>query len=262
MNRILVIAVKEWRQFFVSPRAYIVGAIFLLLSGYFFAVAMVHFNSLCMQMSAFAAEPQYAHLAERLNINEFVIRGFLGNMSIIFLFIIPAITMRLFSEEKKQGTIELLFTSPISDFELAAGKYLGGLFSVLTPLAFTLIYIVFIYIYATPDWGPIWTGYIGLALLSASFTALGLAASALTKNQIVAMVLTFGILLIFYIIGWASEMASYGTAEVLRYLSLMEHFDNFSKGVLETKDIVYFLSVIVLGFVLTHQIIGSRRWRS
>jgi ABC-2 type transport system permease protein len=261
MRNIWVIAVKEWRQFFVSIRAYIFGAIFLLLGGYFFGVLMRAFNEICLQASGFAGQPEFEYMTERLNINDFVVRSFFGNLAVIFLFVVPAATMRLFAEEKRAGTDELLFTAPVSDWQLVAGKYLGGLLAVLTPLALMLSYAGFLAVHAAPDWGPVWTGYAGLAFLAAAFVALGLAASAATRSQIVAMVLTFGILLLFYIIGWTAEMSSYETGQILRALSLMEHFENFTKGVVEVRDIVYFLSVAAFGLVFTHQLVAARRWK-
>ena len=262
MSNVWTLAAKEWRQFFFSSWAYVFSFIVLLLGGYFFAVLMLAFNEMCLQASGFVGQPQFESMIERLNINDIVVRSFFGNVTVIFLFfIVPAATMRLFAEEKRAGTDELLFTAPISDWQLVAGKYLGGLLAALTPLALMLSYTGFLAMHAAPDWGPVWTGYAGLALLAAAFVALGLAASAVTRSQIIAFALTFGILLLFYLIGWMAELSSYQTGQILRALSLMEHFENFAKGVVEVKDVAYFLSVAAFGLILTHQILVSRRWK-
>ncbi|UCF81765.1 MAG: ABC transporter permease subunit [Acidobacteriota bacterium] len=261
MNNIWVIAVKEWRQFFVSVLAYVCGAALLLFGGYFFGVFMRAFNEFCLQASGFVGQPEFEYMTEHLNINDVVVRNFFGSVTVIFLIVVPAVTMRLFAEEKRAGTDELLFTSPISDWHLVGGKYLGGLLAVLTPLALTLSYTGFLAMHAAPDWGPVWTGYAGLAFLVAAYVAVGLAASAATRSQLVAYILAFSVLLFLHIIGWAAELSSYETGQVLRALSSMEHFENFSKGVVEIRDIVYFLSVAAFGLVLTHQLVAARRWK-
>jgi ABC-2 type transport system permease protein len=256
------LAVKEWRQFFVSPRAYIFGAMLLLLLGYFFAVGMALFNQLCLQASGYAADPSYAGMLDQLNVNEVVLRGFFGNAAVMLLFFIPAVSMRLWAEERRQGTVELLFTAPVTDMQLVLGKFLGGLLAVLTPLAVTGGYLGFVAAFAeNPDWGPVWTGYLGLVLMTVAFLALGMAVSASTQNQIVAMVLTFGLLLGFYVVSWMSDMLSFRAGEAVRYLAILNHLENFTKGVVEVNDLAYFASVTAVGLALTHQILGARRWK-
>lgn len=261
MMNVWTLAVKEWKQFFYSVRAYVFGAMFLMMVGYFFAVALRYFNDMCLQASGFAMDPALSQALAHMNVNDFVLRSFFGNLAVIFLFVIPAATMGLFAEEKRRGTEEMLYTAPLTDVQLVAGKFAGGLLSVLTPLALTLVYMGFIAAHADAEWAPVWAGYAGATLLAAAFVALGLAASAATRSQIAAMALTFGILLMFYIIGWSAEMADFRTGQIIRYLSLTEHYENFSKGVIEIKDVVYFLSVTTFGLVLTHQLVASRRWK-
>lgn len=258
MRNVWTLAKKEWRQYFISARAYVIGAVFLLVAGYFFSFAALAFNQMCQ---IYSANPAYAPYLSELNLNEMVIRGFLGNLTVVFLFIIPALTMRSFAGERREGTMELLLTSPIRDWELVLGKYAGAFLSVASILAATLLYPLILSFYGSLDWGALLTGYLGVFLTTGAFVSVGILASSLTKNQVIAMVLTFGVLLLFYVMGWSAESSHGASSEVLRHLALMEHVENFSKGVIEVKDIVYLLSVTALMLFITHRVLDSRRWR-
>ncbi|RLB13189.1 MAG: ABC transporter permease [Deltaproteobacteria bacterium] len=239
---------KEIRSYFTSPIAYVVMLFFLLLTGIFFMVFMNDFN--------FASMNQSPYGGYNLNITYRVVRPLLGNMSVILLFVIPLITMKPFAEERKTGTIELLFTYPLSDLDLVLGKFLAAFTLFLVMLFLTLVYPLFMFIYSSPETGTLASGYLGLVLLAASFMSLGLFISSLTENQIIAAIATFGMLLIFWIVQWV------GHNELLQYLSLLEHFDNFSEGIIDTRDVFYYLSFMVLWLFMTLRVLESKKWRS
>ncbi|MDH5638630.1 MAG: ABC transporter permease subunit [Nitrospinota bacterium] len=244
MRTIYTLVKRELRAYFHSPIAYAIIFMFLLISGYFFFAGMNTYSLASFEISKMAQRmgPQ------ELTIAGFVIAPLLGNMSVVMLLMAPLLTMRLFSEEKKTGSIELLFTWPVTDFQMAMGKYLASLMVVAIMLALTLPYAGFIWLHTTPPWSSILAGYLGLLLLAASFLSLGIFCSTLTENQIISAVLTFGALLIFWIMGWTSAGNTDWFSQLIIYLSILEHFQNPSKGVLDTRDVVYYISFI--GFFL------------
>jgi len=205
------------------------------------------------------AQNQYYY--QQLNINQMVYSPLFHNMSIILLLMVPLLTMRLFSEEKKRQTDELLFTCPISVNQIILGKYFASLFVLLVMLFLTGILSIFVFSYGNPELAPILSGYLGLFLVGAAFMAVGIFFSSLTENQIVSAILTFGALLLFWILNWASYSAGGMWKGVLNYLSFFQHFDEMTRGIVDTTDIVYYLSFIFLGLFLTHSVIQSRRWR-
>jgi ABC-2 type transport system permease protein len=246
---------KEMWLYGGSPAAYIVFTFFLLISGWFFSQIFLFYSDASMRSFM---QPQ---LGQNLNITENVMRPLFSNMSVVLLFFIPMLTMRLFAEEKKSGTMELLLTYPVRDGEILAGKFLAatGLYVVL--LALTLVYPGLVAYFTHVEWGPILTGYLGLLLTGATFLAIGLLISSLTENQIVAGFGTFGVLLLFWVIGWGSDFAGGKMRTVLQYLSITEHMDTFSRGLIDTKDLVYYGSAIVLALFLTVRSLESKRWR-
>ena len=246
---------KEMRLFFGSPVAYVVFTFFLLISGWFFSQIFLYYSDLSMRSF------MQPGMAQSLNITESVMRPLFTNMSVVLLFFIPMLTMRLFAEEKKSGTMELLLTYPVRDGEVLAGKFLaaGALYVIL--LGLTLVYPAIIAYFTRIEWGPILTGYLGLVLTGATFLAVGVLISSLTENQIVAGFGTFGVLLALWIIGWGAESAGGNLRAVLQYLSITEHMDTFSRGLIDTKDLVYYLSAIALALFLTLASLDSKRWR-
>lgn len=246
---------KEMCSYFGSPIAYIVLTIFSVICGYFFYSIFGFFNFVSMQA---AMNPM---MAGELNVNEGVLRPLFSNISVIMLLMMPLLTMRLFSEEKKSGTIELLLTYPVRDGEVLVGKYLAALAVFAIMLVTTLLYPVLLTKFSEPEAGPILSTYLGLLLLGASFIAVGILASSMTENQIIAAVVTFGALLIFWIIGWSTDLAGPELKKVLSHLSIIDHFDNFSKGVIDTKDVIFYLNFIVLFLFLTMRSLESKRWR-
>jgi len=255
MKNVWTIAKKELRAYFTSPIAYVVFTVFLVLVGFFFYSLISWFNSLSLQMSQ---NPSYY---SQLNINQQVYAPLFHNMSIILLLMLPLLTMRLFSEEKKIGTEEMLYTSPISVAQIILGKFAASLIVLLGMLGLTAILVVFTFLFGNPEILPLLTGYLGLFLMGSAFIALGIFFSSLTENQIVSAILTFGSLLLFWIINWASASASGFWKDVLNYSSILQHFGNLTQGILDTTDIVYYLSFTFFGLFLTHASIQSRRWR-
>lgn len=253
--RIWPIFKKEMRLYFTSPIAWVIGAIFLLISGYFFYSIFAYFTLASMQS---AMNPM---AGRDLNVTDSVMRPLLSNVTVILLLLMPMVTMRLFAEERRSGTIELLLTYPVRDGAVLAAKYLAALTLYALMLIGTLLYPAMLVYFARLDPGPLLTGYLGLVLLGAAFIAVGLFASSLTENQIVAALVTFGILLIFWVIGWSADYAGGTWGKLLQHLSLIEHFDSFAKGVLDTKDIIYYLNFTILALFLSLRSLEARRWK-
>jgi ABC-2 type transport system permease protein len=250
MRAIFTISKRELKSYFASPIAYIILIVFLVLSGIFFFFYLESFIR-----SQF--DPAFQVFREKLNLNDFVIRPYFGTISVVLLFMIPLITMRLIAEERKNFTSELLFTSPIRVSQIVLGKFFASfsLFGLMVILS--AIYVVVLKVYGNPDLGPVLSGYLGLFLLGGSLIAAGLFASSLTENQIVAAVISFGILLVFWILGASSDAES----SVLGYISIINHLDNFTKGIIDLKDTIYYLSFIFFGLFLTYITLESERWR-
>ncbi len=259
MRNILTMAGKEIRSAFSSPVAYVVLTGFLLLGGWFFFNLLARFNYVYAIYSAQAAHnPQ---LMSRLNLNELVMAPLLHNLSVILLFLIPLITMRSFAEEKKAGTYELLLTSPLRVSEIVIGKFAGSFVFLLVMLGLACLYPIILVSYGNPETGVIIAGYIGIALVGVTFLAIGLFASSVTENQIIAAVVGIVINLFLYVISWPAETAGGTLGKLLSYLSLTEHFSQLVKGIVDTKDLAYFGSAIFLALFLTHRSVESIRWR-
>ncbi len=238
IGRIAAVAEREIKSYFVSPVAYVVIAFFLVIAGYLFSLIL-------------------------FNTREATLRYLLSNISVVFLFIVPALTMRLIAEEQRSGTIELLLTNPIRDAEVVLGKYLASLVLLLVMLALTLYYPALLYLLGgNPDRGPMLSGYLGVVLLGAGFLAVGLFASSLTQNQIVAAIVAFAILLVLWLSDSLGGFAGGGPiSSIVNWLSVNNHFQEFSRGVIDTNDILYFLTLAAAGLFLTYLSIQTRRWR-
>jgi len=253
----LTIAGKELRSYFVSPIAYVVLTGFLLLGGWFFFNLLARFSFLLSIYSAM----RNPEAQMRLNLNDFVIAPLLHNLSVVLVILVPVITMRSFAEEKRSGTYELLMTSPLSITEIVAGKFLGALGFLIVMLALTGIYPIILLAYGNPEIGVIAAGYLGLLLLAIAFLTVGLLTSSFTENQIIAAVTCLVLLLLLYVISWPAETAGPVLGAVLKYVSLTEHFGEMVKGIVDTKELVYFGSVILLALFLTQRSVESVRWR-
>ncbi|MFQ5902221.1 MAG: ABC transporter permease [Candidatus Binatia bacterium] len=257
MKNIFTVAGKEIRSLFVSPIAYVVLTGFLLLGGWFFFNLLYRFNYLLTLYTGF----QNFQGLQSLNLNEHVIAPLLHNLTIILVIMVPIITMRTFAEEKRNGTYELLLTSPLTVSQIVLGKFLGCLFFVLVMILLTGIYPAILLFYGNPELGILASGYLGLFLLGVVFVSIGLLTSSLTENQIVAAVTCFVILLLLYVLSWPAETAGAPLGDILKYLSVIEHFSEMVKGLIDTKNLAYFSTLIFLSLFLTHRCVETSRWR-
>jgi ABC-2 type transport system permease protein len=255
MRNVWIIFSKELRSYFVSPIAYLLLTMFAVIFGFFFWNSIGYFVYVGMAQQM-RGEPM------PMNVNEQIIRPLLSNVSVIGLFLIPMITMRLFAEEKRSGTIELLTTSPISDLEVILGKWLAAVALYVCMLLFTALNFAFLFRYGNPDWKPLLIGYLGLLLQAGCLLAIGTFISTLTKNQIIAGAATFGVCLLLWIFEWVSGYDTSTWAKVLSYMSVTTHFESFARGVLDLKDFVYYATLILIGLFFTARSMESLRWRS
>lgn len=252
MGNILAIAQKELKSYFASPIAYVIIGFFALVSGWFYIISLTYF----VQQTMMGTPGQGP-----ININSMMIRPLLQNTSVVALFVLPMITMRTYSEEKRSGTIELLLTSPLTDFQIVMGKFLGAVALYGLMLAVTLIHMGILFVYGNPEWKPIVSGYLGLFLMGASFISVGLWISSMTKNQIVAGMASFAAFLLLWTVMWAADSAGPIMQKVLMAVSITDHFDDFSKGVIAVRHLVYYFSFIGFGLFLTAKSVDSERWR-
>jgi ABC-2 type transport system permease protein len=250
-----IICRKELNSYFASPIAYSVMALFAFIFGFFFYEATTYF----MQVSM---ESQMQGRGFPMNLNEMIVRPVLGNMSVIALFLLPMLAMRIFSEEKRSGTMELLITSPVSDNAIVIGKWLAALILYTSIVLVGALSILFLFLYGKPDWKPVLIGLLGLILQGAALLALGAWLSSMTKNQIVAGVAGFVLFLFLWVVGWGSEFDTTWWGQFRGYLSATSHVETFSKGIIDTKDLIYYLSLTFLGLFLTSRSLESLRWRS
>jgi ABC-2 type transport system permease protein len=253
VRNILAIAGKELRSYFASPIAYIIIGLFALLFGWFFYVYLHVFVEQSQRMAMMGGG--------NVNVNEQMIRGVLQNAAVIILFVMPMITMRTYSEEKRSGTIELLLTSPLTDVEIITGKFLGAMGLFCAMLLVTMLDIAILFGLGNPEWRPIAAGYLGLLLMGGCFISVGLLISSLTKNQIVAGFMTFAVFLMLWVINWLADSAGPTGQAVLSFLSITDHFDDFTKGIIDTKHLAYYVSFITFGLFLTAKSVDSERWR-
>jgi ABC-2 type transport system permease protein len=253
MRNTLLICRKELKSYFASPIAYLLMAFFGLIFGFGFFTATRDF----MRFS-FQAQMQQ----QPMNVNDMIIRPLLGFASTITLFLIPMISMRLIAEEKRSGTIELLLTSPIKDIEIILGKWLGAVTLFVCVLGMSMINVALLFAWGKPDLKPVLVAYLGLILQGACLLAVGTFISTTTRNQIVAGGVTFFVCLLLWLLSWFSAYDSTAGYQVINYLAVVTHFENFSKGVLDTKDVIYYLSMIFFSLFITARAMESLRWRS
>jgi ABC-2 type transport system permease protein len=257
MRNALVIAGREIAAYFVQPIAYVVMTVFLLLGGWFFFALLRRFD-LIQQMYLAMQNPT---ALQRMNLNQMVIEPLLHNLAIVLVILVPAITMRTFAEEKRQGTYELLLTAPVRTGEVVAGKFIASAVLILVMVALAGIFPLILVLFGNPEIGVMASGYLGLAFLGVAFVAVGLFTSSITQNQIIAAISCFGALLLLYVISWPAETGGGAWSQLLRYLSLPEHFATMVRGLISTKDIIYFLSVVAVALFLTQRSVESVRWR-
>lgn len=255
MSRAAAIYQRELKYFYNSIIAYVVTMVFVLLAGYFFYSLVGFFSLASLQVM------QNPMAAQRLSLTDNVLRPFFANLSVVMVLIIPLLTMRLLAEEQKMGTAELLFTYPISEWDAILGKYFATLSVIAVMLAPTLVLPLLIQGRVDIEWGPVLTGYLGLLSLGFAYVALGLFFSSISENQIVAAALTFGVSLLVLLIGWITPFVSSDVARVISEISILEHFESFSKGVIDTNDAVYYVNFSALFLFLCSRMLESNRWR-
>ena len=255
MRNAWIIAKRDLGSFFNSPIFYVVTTVFLIIYSFIFFNILNFFS-----FQSFQAR-QLQAMGMNLNLNEMVIEPSLQNMSVILLMIIPIITMRSFADEKKMKTFRLLLSSPVHLREIILGKFLACMIVVAVMILISSYSVGFLFLLGEPEPGPVVTGYLGVLLMAGCFVSVGIFASSLTDNQIVAAVLTFGFSLFMWVIGWGAQAAGSTTGQVLQYLSIVDHLDRFLKGLVDTSDLVYYLSFILFSLFLCHRVLDSNRWR-
>jgi len=256
MSNVLAIAHKELRAYFNSPIAYIVLGFFAVLFGWFYIGILDWFVRQGMQMGELGMGG-----GQNMNLNQQMVRPLLLNMTVVFLFLLPLVTMRTYAEEKRSGTIELLLTSPLTDLQIVLGKFLGAMALYGAMLLITLVHFGLLFVFGNPDWKPLAVAYLGLLLFGGCFISIGLFISSLTKNQIVAGAATFGVFLLLWVSDWIGQSLRPTGESILKYMSMTEHLDDFVKGVIDTKHLVYYLSFIAFGLFLTVRSVDTERWR-
>ncbi len=236
MGNVLTLVRKEIKHYFVSFVAYVVLFVFLFIGGYYYYIYIYEVRDAARVMPYF-----------------------LNFMGFISFLLTPFITMRLFSEEKKTGTIELLLTSPITETEIVLGKFFGALLLYLIYTSFTLYYVLLLTVFSRPDFGPIISGYLGFILLESAYISVGVLISLTTKNQIVSGILTLIALLFFWIVGWIGGYFNRPVQDILQYLSFLKHYEDFPKGIIDSKHIIFYITIVWLNLFLSVRLLESRR---
>jgi len=255
MQNIMAIWQREMKSYFVSPIAYVVLTVFLFLSGLIFFGNLTEVYQYTMSMA------QTGQGTQPIDVPGYVTQSLFRTMTVILLFVLPMMTMALFSEEKKRGTIELLLTTPVGNFQALMGKYLASLTFLLILFAASAITLSPLFIYSRPDWGPILSGFLGLLLYGAALLALGVFISTLTENQIVSVIITFGASLVLWFVSVFAASATGVAKEVINYLSVISHLDDFIKGVIDTSHVIYYVTFAFVGLFLAYRSLESMRWK-
>ncbi|MFQ5688069.1 MAG: ABC transporter permease [Candidatus Scalindua sp.] len=236
MRNVSTIYQREIKSYFYSPIAYVVISVFLIASGFFFAGNLQFWQ-------------------------EASLKGSLDSIQFFLLLLTPVITMKLFADETKSGTIETLMTSPVTDFDVVFGKFLAALSLYIVMILPTWIFVLFLTIFGNPDFGPIFSSYIGLILMGGLFVSVGLLVSSFTKNQVVAAVIGIVSLIILWVIGFLSTYGEGWFYETLRYSGTFDHWESFTKGIVDTRDVIYYVSFSALLLFITVRNVESRKWR-
>jgi ABC-2 type transport system permease protein len=255
MRNVLAIAQRELKSYFASPIAFVVIGFFAFVIGWFYVSVLNYFLQLSMMSGMQQMGPQ------TVNVNQQMLRPLFLNMAVVFLFVLPMITMRTYSEEKRSGTIELLLTSPVTDLEIILGKFVGAMTMFCAMLATSLVHVGLLFWFGKPEWQPVATSYLGLVLVGGCFIAVGMLISSMTKSQTIAGMVTFVVFLMLWVIDWLGQAAGPRGEAILSFLSITGHLEDFLKGVIDTKHLVYYLSFIGFGLFLTARSVDSERWR-
>jgi ABC-2 type transport system permease protein len=256
MRNIVAIARREVGTYFSTTMGWLVLCAFLLITGFFFASMVSYYAVQSSQMAG------NAYGQDAVNLNEYLVAPFFANMGVILLMLCPALSMRLFAEDRHRRSLELLLTSPVSTLEIVLGKFLGGMGFVLAMLAATVHYPLILYWLGSPDTGVLLCAYLSVILMVSAFMAVGLLASAFTESQVVALVVSFALLLLFWVLSWASSSGSEGMlSTVLTHVSMISHLEEMSKGLIHVKDLVYYFSFVAVFLFATWQRVEAYRWR-
>jgi ABC-2 type transport system permease protein len=258
MRYVFAVAGKELRAYFHSPIAYLVMTVYAGLCGFFF-----YSFTATYVMQSFRMQAMGGMGAPPMSLNEYIIRPLLaGVLTVVLLLLVPLITMRLYAEEKRSGTIELLLTSPLTDLQIILGKFLGALALYAVLIAVTFFYIGILFVYGNPNAKPLLAQILGLLLYGAALLALGMWFSTFTKNQIVAGVIAFAVFLLLFVLDWVTAYSTGTAGRVISYMSLTTHFDNFAKGVIDLSDVVFYFSVTFMGIFLTARSVEALKGRA
>jgi ABC-2 type transport system permease protein len=255
MKGILAIYRREMGSYFVSPIAYIVIGVFLLATGFFFQRILAGSIQNAMMMAQRGGG--------EMDVPMMVIRSFVGLCATFMLFLVPMLTMGVYAEERKRGTMEMLMTSPITEFQIVMGKFLASFTLLLLMLGPTIVYHLIMSRYSEPalPWRIVWSGYLGVALLGAALVAVGSFISSLTENQIIAGVVTFVAFLLLWVLDIGVNAASSAWGDIVKYLSILQHYEDFAQGVIDTSSIIFYVSLCALALFLTLRNLDSMRWR-
>lgn len=260
MKNVLTIFNRDFKSYFSSPVAYVVIGLFLVITGVFFYLLISSFLQFAVNLQWQAARLRQP--APPVNVNHMILRPLFSNISVITLFVLPMITMRSFSEDKRVGTIELLLTSPLTTSQIVLGKFLAVFALYAIMVLMTWVYPFVIILFGEPDLMPVVVSYIGILAMGAASIGLGIWISSMTENQIIAAMGTFVALLFLWLVGWFSHFTTGFLGGFFEYLSIIEHFDDFAKGIFDTGHLAYYISLGGITLFLAHQSIESTRWRS
>ncbi len=249
MQNILAIWQREMKSYFVSPIAYVVLTVFLFITGLFF------FGYVAQLSSA-----QMGQIQQAIDVPGIITRGLFNTISVVLLFIVPMLTMGLFAEEKKRGTIELLLTTPVGNLQTLIGKYLASLAFLLLMLLGSAITIFPLFVYSKPELKPVLSGYLGLFLFGSAMLAVGLFISTLTENQIVAVIITFGVSLVLWLVEIFAPTSG-AAKSVVSYLSVISHLEDFIKGVIDSTHVIFYVTFAFVGLFLAYRSLESMRWK-
>ncbi len=264
MRNVLAIAAKDTRVYLTTWTSYIIFGAFMLISAFFFQQLVAQYQYLSLQYM----QSQASYMLDQMNLTDMVMGNVFRNIAVFFLFMLPILTMRLFSEERRGKTLELLMTSPVRPLEIVLGKFAAGVLMVLLMLGLTLIFPLLLWVYGgtaegtSPiDWNTVWVSYSGMLLLGAASVAVGLFASSLTESQIVAAIVAFFIQLLLFVIGFAGHGEEGFWQVVFDQLSITTHLEDFLRGIINVQGIVYYVSLAFLGLFLSYRVVEAQRWR-
>ncbi len=264
MRNTLAIAGKDVRVYLTTWTSYILFGAFMLVTAFFFQELVEQYQSYSQQYLA----NQAAYMLEQMNLTDMVLGNVFRNVAVFFLFMLPIMTMRLMAEEKRGKTLELLMTAPVRPIEIVLGKYLAALVMMGIMLLLTLVFPLLLHIYggtqggeSALDWSTVWVSYLGMFLLGAAFASIGVFASSVTESQIVAVIVSFSVLMMFFVIGFAARGQEGFWQQLFEYASITTHLEDFIKGVLKVSGLVYYTSVAFLGLFLTYRVVEAQRWR-